>query len=255
MSDRGNVVRSSHCMRFALSLGKESLIVHDTGVQEFFEYDKNTGGHPRGPVWFWRYGRHDRAARFCTEYSSGTTRGLRRRIIYSIDREPTLMNLSNNKAKANFLIEIEKSCESEDWGLKPLPFVISGRASYIDRWGSFYDECTPENRRENCSAFIRGYLEDKGYDGVYEEHGTVCLFKPENHTMIHAVYPVDKCYIDVTDYMNEYLQSDCKDSHEFHVKTHKSYPHMHLRAPLVFTLKDRYVAPCERCNLWSSSIF
>ncbi|MBF0206075.1 MAG: hypothetical protein HQK53_04225 [Oligoflexia bacterium] len=161
------------------------LFYHTTSSK--VEFEKKFPGTPKGTSWFSSVNTRDHYTRLYHPYLLMYSRTLIYRLKNNLERLPKILDFSDNSKIESFFVEINEqrqhqglpriiiSATEDDLGdvRRGLAIlVLSGRASYLDRFGS----------RE--SKYIRDYIMSRGYDGVlestHEEFGTnTVLFEAE----------------------------------------------------------------------------
>ena len=203
-----------------VTFAESSFLVHDTGVRELFEL--RSKGTPRGTAWFWKRGFEDKGGMFTWFYRKDADRGLRRRLTYHSTRNLTLHDLSTTSKRESFLEEIATA--RKDGGLTPLPVVLSGRASLLDRWGSYIGDYSVKDREKYPSAFIQGHLVDLGVDGVIEENNVIALFRPEECLRLHDYICLENgIYEELLELLQVYRDSRSSTLREFTVVTKRLF--------------------------------
>lgn len=204
-------------------IDEKLYLVHDTNARDLFELRDVSS--PRGTAWFWLGGEEDQFGVFACKYHFHKPRGLRRRLVYSIKTTITLLDLSLPKTEESLLQEIDDDRQRQ--GLDYLPTKLTGRGSILDRY--------PEEE----SGYIRGYIMDRGVDGLFEHSKVVSLFRPENHLKISryqdleydSIYTKTLKMVEIYHSLNSQNPSDFvnKIKGDYGIKFNEAFPWARLR--------------------------
>jgi len=151
----------------------ETLLYHGTNSKILYELSNNKV--PRGPAWFTLNPKD--AKIYQTMYHRQDIYSMGRTLIYRVIRTPKMFDNSNEVVNIQSLNRMRVA-----EGKGPLPLVLSGRGSVIDRFGSQY------------VADIVNFFKNEGYDGIYDTPDSIELFDPARFIEYFGVMDESTCY-------------------------------------------------------------